>query len=211
MGPTAPLERSRVTSTDDGHDVLAADKLDEPAVVGDEPSRAVSKRKPRRRRPRLLFGITIVFALIGVGVAANGLRESDSVDDRSAYSPTAGDPARVRPSPRLLLLQNTPPTAADVANASAAIDALPYDGMVVYSAASSLVMRSRPLDVDALIAELSVLTPGLLSNVTHNFLLVYATPAGPFREYGRTVAANFGLFARAARGAGFAGDFFDVE
>ena len=128
---------------------------------------------------------------------------------------TAETPVPVIETPhapaKLIVHQQTPPTVADVVRARAALDALPVDGLVVWSTASDSILRPEPVDRDALRLEFAPMKPGMFSHLTDNFTLVYATPAGRFNDFATTVAPNFATLATIARAAGFVGIFFDVE
>jgi hypothetical protein len=164
--------------------------------------------KPPKRRRRRTVAMVAVLTTIAGAVVLTAHVFGDTARNRVA---TPAGTSTGYPSARLLLHQTSPPTPADIVRSHAAIDALPFDGLVIASDASNAVMRNTVLDADALSRELSVLTPGLLPHLTHNFLLAYATPAGPFADFHTTVAVNFGVLARAAREASFVGIFFDVE
>jgi hypothetical protein len=163
----------------------------------------------RRHHAPAIIAVVVVLVVVAVVVAAvlfTSALGGDSAPEAEAAQTWAG-----YPSARLLLHQTVPPTPDDVVRSHAAIDALPFDGLVIASEQSTAVMRATVLDADSLSRELAVLTPGLLPHLTDNFLLAYATPAGRFADYRTSVAVNFGHLARAAQGAGFVGIFFDVE
>ncbi|GAA2725108.1 hypothetical protein [Cellulomonas aerilata] len=143
-----------------------------------------------------------------------------TADQRSTQVPapvvTEEVPAPVvaEPAQRPLLLKHgwDIPTPRFVAENAAAMAASPFDGVVVTApGVSSKVMRQAPLSLDHARAVLAPMVAARTTRMSHNFVIVYATPAGPFSGSWTTPVANFGAVARAASEAGAEGIFFDVE
>jgi hypothetical protein len=110
----------------------------------------------------------------------------------------------------LLLFEQSPLPVESLAEQHDAVDELPFDGLLFTIDASSTIQGSQRLGLASLRGELSPLQGVSFDNVRHNFLLVYATPAGPFTSYD-TVVQNFADLAQASREAGLQGIFFDNE
>ena len=78
---------------------------------------------------------------------------------------------------------------------------------------SFMTQRNSSMNATALKIQLDQLKGVDLGSAKQNFVLVHATPAGAFADYGkpRNVADNFKMLAAAAAEAGLTGIFFDSE
>jgi hypothetical protein len=122
---------------------------------------------------------------------------------------TTRPPKAERPK-RLLLFEQSPLPVEALAARRAAVDRLPFDGLMFTIDASSTVQSGLPVGLDELRRQLAPLRTTSFERVRHNFLLVYATPAGSFDDYA-PVVANFADLAEAAHESGAEGIFFDNE
>ena len=101
------------------------------------------------------------------------------------------------------------------------VSALPFDGIVMESDTprkadgdfSFMTQRNSSMNATALKIQLDQLKGVDLGSARQNFVLVHATPAGAFADYGKpgNVADNFKMLAAAAAEAGLTGIFFDSE
>jgi hypothetical protein len=110
----------------------------------------------------------------------------------------------------LLLFEQAPLSAEDLAARAPQLSSLPFDGVLFTIGASSQIQSNERIGVERLRRELEPLASADLGPLRHNFVLVYATPAGPITDY-ESVAANFADLAQAAAEVGVEGIFFDSE
>jgi hypothetical protein len=124
--------------------------------------------------------------------------------------PTTTRPPKPERARRVLLFEQSPlPVEALVARRDS-VDRLPFDGVLFTIDASSTLQAPQPIGIHELRRQLAPLRSVTFEQVRHNFLLVYATPAGSFTDYA-PVIANFADVADAARESGVEGIFFDNE
>lgn len=114
------------------------------------------------------------------------------------------------PSKKLLLLEQGAPRISYAGSHVSKFDGLPFHGAVLSSDASSHVQSTTALSANTVNTEFKAITPSTFTNLKENFLMVYATPAGPYTNYGQVVS-NFKIISAAAKNSGFKGIFFDVE
>ncbi|MEM1042361.1 MAG: T9SS type A sorting domain-containing protein [Bacteroidota bacterium] len=125
-------------------------------------------------------------------------------------------PAAAQDSPRLLLAQqpNFPLTYPEhLADNLDYLDALPFDGITVTVFASWQLMKPGwTFTAEEIAGSLSPIA-GQFERLDYNFLLVTINDPGDVFDDAAwaPVLANWGALAEAARDAGFAGLFFDVE
>jgi hypothetical protein len=134
-------------------------------------------------------------------------------DDTSPTTATTAGPTTttVPEQPKqLILFEQSPIPAEALAAQHEELDQLPFDGVFFTIEASSEIQRPTRLGLETLRAQLAPLAGVEFENLQHNFLLVYATPAGAFSDYG-PVVQNFADLAQAAGEVGIEGIFFDNE
>jgi hypothetical protein len=110
----------------------------------------------------------------------------------------------------LILFEQSPIPAESLAEQHATLDELPFDGVFFTIEASSEIQRPVRIGLEELRAQLAPLKGVEFENLRHNFLLVYATPAGAFSDYD-VVIQNFADLAQAAGEVGVTGIFYDNE
>jgi len=104
------------------------------------------------------------------------------------------------------------PSPSFVHDHVASMEKMPFDGVVIaMPTLSHQVQRQVPVTYDQFRAELAPVAATHFTSLTHNFLIVYATPAGSFFDDYSIPIANFANLARAAREAGLAGVVYDNE
>lgn len=125
----------------------------------------------------------------------------------SSADPTAG-------GTRPLLLKHgwDMPYPAFVRGHIAAMDTMPFDGLTIsIPGLGDKVQRQAPVSYDQFRTALAPLVGLPATRLTHNYVTAYATPAGSVFSDWSVPVANFANLARAARGAGVEGIFFDNE
>ena len=105
------------------------------------------------------------------------------------------------------------PTASFVAANSAAMELLPYDAVVMQlnDRLSSQVMRPAPISYERYVNAFRHIDSVNFTSLTHNFAIIYSTPAGSLFDDWSVTIQNFANIARAAKRAGMRGIFFDNE
>jgi hypothetical protein len=104
------------------------------------------------------------------------------------------------------------PTPQFVHDHVTSMEQMPFDGVVISMPDySHQVQTQTPITVAQFQAELAPVAATHFTTLTHNFVIVYATPAGSFFGSYAVPIQNFANLATAARGAGFAGIVYDNE
>ena len=142
------------------------------------------------------------------GVSTTPLPTSSATATSSPVTePTAG-------GTRPLLLKHgwDVPYPAYVRSHIAAMDTMPFDGLTIsIPGLGDKVQRQAPVSYDQFRTALAPLVGLPATRLTHNYVTAYATPAGSVFSDWSVPVANFANLARAARGAGVEGIFFDNE
>ena len=114
---------------------------------------------------------------------------------------------------KLLLFQQQLPTAELMATEVAAIDALPFDGIVFTIPSMHSFRGDVPLSYEHLMAELlpAANAQRELRRVRSNFVHVRLVQVNPFTTQVETLKQSLGNLARAARDAGITGIVYDNE
>jgi hypothetical protein len=185
-----------------------------------------------------LFGAGVAIALCACGSSDEG--DAADANDTGNSSETAIDPrgdgseigsdassdARAETAPgsdaeggtdagitrRLLKHGQDIPTAQFVHDHVATMETMPFDGVVVSIASSANVQRATAIAESEFATELAPMKDATFTTLTHNFVMVHATPPGAsWFDDDANASANFGALAQAAREAGLAGIVYDEE
>lgn len=129
---------------------------------------------------------------------------------------TAGDTAQSPEPKRPLIIKHgwEFPTVTFVAENIREMEKRPVDGIAIRmdDSMSERVMRTIPISYEMFAKNLRPLADLNSPTLKHNFIIVFATPAGNIFDKGwDVVAQNFGNLARAAKEVGLEGIFFDIE
>ncbi|MGI6172521.1 MAG: hypothetical protein ACOYI8_01325 [Christensenellales bacterium] len=106
------------------------------------------------------------------------------------------------------------PTVTFVSENIRTMEKRPVDGVAISmdDNLSEKVMRTEPISYAQFAENLRPLAKLNSPTLKHNFIIVFATPAGNIFEEGwDVVVQNFGNLARAAKEVGVEGIFFDIE
>lgn len=106
------------------------------------------------------------------------------------------------------------PSVSFVAENIRTMEKRPVDGVAIRmdDNLSEKVMRTVPVSYEEFAENLLPLASLNSPTLKHNFIIVFATPAGNiFDEGWDVVAQNFGNLAKAAKEVGLEGIFFDIE
>jgi hypothetical protein len=106
------------------------------------------------------------------------------------------------------------PSVSFVAENIRTMEKRPVDGVAIVmdNNLSEKVMRTDPISYEQFAENLRPLANLNSPTLKHNFIIVFATPAGNIFDPGwDVVAQNFGNLAKAAGEAGLEGIFFDIE
>lgn len=106
------------------------------------------------------------------------------------------------------------PTVSFVAANIRKMEKRPVDGVAIRmdDKLSEKVMRTEPVSYEQFAKNLAPLANLNSPTLKHNFIIVFATPAGNIFDDGwDVVAQNFGNLAKAAKEVGVDGIFFDIE
>src|ERR1035437_2836376 len=89
---------------------------------------------------------------------------------------------------------------------------MPFDGVAISMPDYSFKVQTQtPISVAQFQAELAPVAATHFTTLTHNFIMVNATPAGSFFASYAVPIQNFATLAPAARAAGFVGIVYDDE
>lgn len=132
-----------------------------------------------------------------------------------APEPTpAGDASPTGTVGRPMLLKHgwDMPSPRFVRDHVTAMETMPFDGVTIsLPGLGDKVQRQSPVPYASFRDALAPLAQTRFTTMTHNFVTVYATPAGSVFDDWSVPVANFGNLARAAREAGAAGILYDNE
>jgi hypothetical protein len=132
-----------------------------------------------------------------------------------APTPTpVSDPTPTGSTGRPLLLKHgwDMPSPRFVRDHVTAMETMPFDGVTIaLPGLGDKVQRQTPVPYAGFRDALAPLAQTRFTTMTHNFVTVYATPAGSVFDDWSVPVANFGNLARAAREAGAAGILYDNE
>jgi hypothetical protein len=117
-----------------------------------------------------------------------------------------------RNSPVLLIKHGWDiPSAQFVHDHVAEMEQMPFDGVIVTFDYASHVQSQTPVSYEQFRSALAPVRNTTFTTMSHNFVIVYTTPAGSFFDDYSAPVDNFRRLARAAREAGLEGIVFDNE
>lgn len=145
-----------------------------------------------------------------------GPANAQSVTQSALANPTAGVSQKHRPRTSKALLIKTgwdAPSPAFVKSHIASMEQLPFDGVAITmsNGLSYQVQSQTPVSYETLSVALAPLKQTTFTTLRHNFLNIYAAPAGDLYGDWTVPLNNFTNLARAAKEAGVEGVFYDTE